>query len=200
MHKFRMQKNNPIHQGESIASDKHQVKQCSCPHWCACSRSCQLVKDGLFMPIDQHVVAYCLSSNHSMCSYYQLLAGAEDKAGQDQAASANRRRSIRIPSRHSFRFSEITGHDSRPGLREDDAWTIDLSDHGIRFTSRQLLNLDTEIRFLLEADDRAAQVEGIGKVVWCEPLENTALFHAGIVFTDPPEPARLPHHRSLHQA
>ena len=135
-----------------------------------------------------------------MCSYYQLLAGAEDKAGQDQAAAINRRRSIRIPSRHFFRFSEITGHDSLPGLREDDAWTIDLSDHGIRFASRLPLTLDTDIRFLLETEDTAAKVEGTGKVVWCEPLENTVLFHAGIVFTDPPEPAQLPDYRSLHLA
>ncbi len=152
------------------------------------------------MPVEQHVTAYCLSTYYPSCRHYQLLAATEETITQEHGTPANRRRSIRIPSHHSFRFSEITGHDQIPGFREKNAWTIDLSDHGIRFTSRQPLPLNTDIRFFLEDDDRASQLEGIGRVVWCEPLENTALFHAGIVFTDQPNPALLPHHRSLNHA
>ena len=157
-------------------------------------RACLLVKEGLFIPIDQHVAIYCLSSHYLSCRHYQLLANAEDEAGQDQIAPINRRRSIRTPSRHAFRFSEITDHDNLPGLREDDAWTVDLSDHGIRFASRQVLIRDTDINFFMEADNTAAKVEGTGKVIWCEPLENTPMFHAGIVFTDRGDPALAPHH------
>ena len=170
----------------------------TCPHWCRSSRSCLLVKEGLFLPIVQHVASYCLSSHYPSCLHYQLLAGADGETGRDRSEPSNRRRSIRVPSTHTFRFSEITGHDQIPGLRENDAWTIDLSDHGIRFASRQMLTADTAIRFFLEADDSTSPVEGTGRVVWCEPLENTPLFHAGITFTNPPDPASLPHHRHLH--
>lgn len=169
----------------------------ACPHWCQACRSCQLVKEGLFLPIDQHVASYCLSSHYPSCVHYQLLAGVDGETGRDRCEPSNRRRSIRVPSTHAFRFSEITGHDQLPGLREDDAWTIDLSDHGIRFASRQMLTTDTAIRFLLESDDATTPVEGIGRVIWCEPLENTPLFHAGITFTHPPQIALLAHPQPL---
>lgn len=172
--------------------------QAACPHWCRSCRSCLLVKEGLFLPINQHVISYCLARHYSSCLHYQLLAGEAEPADHKQLKPDNRRRSIRVPSTHTFRFSEITGHDHIPGLRENDAWTIDLSDHGIRFASRQMLTADTAIRFLLEADDSTSPVEGTGRVIWCEPLENTPLFHAGITFTHPPQIALLAQHQQLH--
>ncbi len=194
---FCMHRKKRTEQGETVIPEMPLLKPCICPHWSPHSRACLLVKEGIFMPVEQHVAAYCLSSYYRSCRHYLLLAEAEKTVDQKQGAPSNRRRSIRIPSRHLFRFSEITGHDQIPGIREDDAWTIDLSDHGIRFASRQPLPLDTDICFALDADDRADQIEGKGRVVWCEPLENTALFHAGIVFTDRLDRDFLPNHRFL---
>lgn len=175
----------------------YQPKQCSCPHLCTSSMSCLLVKNGLFIPIEQQVATYCLSRNHPSCFQYHLLIGADDNLEREQTEPINRRQSIRVPCRHSFHFSEITGHDHIPGLHEVNSWTYDLSDHGICFASRQLLNLDTDIRFLLEADDR---IEGTGRVVWCAPLDNTALFQAGIVFTEPAQIRTTAPASSLYQA
>jgi len=188
LHKNYMQKNNHNDQSETIPPIGFQRKQGACPHWCSSSSSCPLVKNGLFMPLEQHVAAYCLSTYYPSCSQYQLQTGAVDR---EQTDPINRRLSIRVPCRHSFHFSEIIGHDHLPGLHEDNTWTIDLSDHGIRFASRHLLPLDTDIRFFLETDDRIDKIEGTGRVVWCTPLDNTALFHAGIVFTDRPNPECL---------
>jgi len=198
LHNNNMDKSKAPDINGSPPSETASSGRSTCPHWCRSSRSCQLVKEGLFLPIDQHVASYCLSSHYPSCVHYQLLAGVDGDTGRDRDEAANRRRSIRVPGTHAFRFSEITGHDQMPGLRENDAWTIDLSDHGIRFASRQLLTADTAIRFFLEAEDSTPPVEGIGRVVWCEPLENTPLFHAGITFTHPPELALLAQHRHLH--
>ncbi|MBV5318842.1 MAG: hypothetical protein JZU50_13675, partial [Desulfobulbaceae bacterium] len=144
-----MQKKKSTANNGSTTSAKSCCTIGICPHYCPYSRSCQLVKEGLFLPIDQHVASYCLSSHYPSCLHYQLLAGDEGETAQQQSEPDNRRRSIRVPSNHNFRFSEITGHDQFPGLRENDAWTVDLSDHGIRFASRQLLTVDTTIRFFL---------------------------------------------------
>jgi hypothetical protein len=148
-----------------------------------------LVKDGLFLPIEQHVAAYCTSSYYPSCRQYQLLVGAETNVRDNESLPINRRRSVRIPSHNNFRFSEITGSDQLPGQRDDDAWTIDLSAGGIRFASRHPLNPDTTIHFFLEPDGMGDPVEGSGRVIWSEPLENTPLFHAGIAFAEPPPPA-----------
>jgi hypothetical protein len=160
-----------------------------CPHWSPSNRACLLVKDGLFLPVEQHITAYCTSNHFTSCRQYQLLAGAEIRSSEDDSLPVNRRRSIRIPSHHVFRFSEITGSDQRPGRRDDDAWTIDLSNGGLRFASRWLLIPDTVIHFTLETEGAAANLEGRGRVVWSEPLESTPMFHAGLVFTETPLPA-----------
>lgn len=159
------------------------IKKEICPHWSPPSRSCLLVKDGLFLPVNQHVATYCLTSHYPSCFQYQKLAGAANEVGPNQTGRLNRRRSIRIPSRHLFHFSEITGNNQIPGLREDDAWTIDCSDHGIRFASRHPLSLESAIRFFLEEDNATANLAGTGRVIWCYSIENTPLFHTGIVFT-----------------
>ncbi|MBV5316565.1 MAG: hypothetical protein JZU50_02040, partial [Desulfobulbaceae bacterium] len=64
--------------------------------------------------------------------------------------------------------------------------------------SRQLLTVDTTIRFFLRTDDSAPLIEGIGRVIWCEPLENTPLFHAAIAFNDQQDTTILPHHHHPH--
>ena len=179
-------KNNP---------DSHKtqwLRQCICPHWSPSDRACLLVKDGLFLPVEQHVAAYCTSSHFPSCRQYQLLAGSNVNVGDNESQPINRRRSVRIPSHNNFRFSEITGSDQLPGQRDDDAWTIDLSNGGIRFASRLPLAPDTVIHFSLETDGTDAQMEGAGRVIWSEPLENTPLFHAGIAFTAPPAHAFPP--------
>ena len=155
---------------------------CACPYWDSDSRSCLLVKDGLFLPVEEHVVTYCLSSQYIVCMHYELLAGKDEPARKDEAVPVNRRRSIRIPCRHLFRFSEITGSDQVPTLREENAWTIDLSDHGIRFATRQQLSPETAVHFVLESGETAKPLQGTGMVVWSKPLANTPLFHAAIAF------------------
>ena len=145
---------------------------------------CLLVTDGLLVPVEQHVTSFCLSSHYPTCSHFQLLSGTGDEAQQFDTPSLNRRRSIRIPSHHVFRFSEITGSNHNPGVKQDDAWTVDLSEHGIRFVTRQLLTTETSLRFQVEVEETATQIEGSGWVIWSIPLANAPLFHAGIAFSD----------------
>jgi len=193
-----MAKDKLTPKNKATASDAFRVTKCGCPQYCSISRSCMLVKEGLFLPMDQHVASYCLSSHYPSCSHYQLQAAAEGEINQKYSELLNRRQSIRIPSSHTFLFSEITAHDQIPGVRENDAWTVDLSDHGIRFASRQLLTADTAIRFILKADINTPEIEGTGRVIWCEPLVNTPLYHAAIAFTERPDVVLLPHHRNPH--
>jgi hypothetical protein len=171
-------------QNDRPSRKAHRLEKTNCPHWDSPSHTCQLIEVGLFLPVEQHVVSFCLSSHYPSCRHYQLLATLDNTSGRVDTPPVNRRRSIRIPSHHVFRFSEITGRDHLPGVREDDAWTIDLSEHGIRFATRQVLTADTALRFSLDVDETATKIEGIGRVIWSVPLANTPLFHAGIVFTE----------------
>lgn len=155
----------------------------ACPHWDNLNRSCLLVKDGLFLPIEQHVIFYCQSKNYPSCHHFQLLGGLGKVTGHNGTPPHNRRRSIRIPSRHLFRFSEIYD-DGRQLPAEDEAWTIDLSEHGIRCTTQRPLSPTTTILFFLEVSDTATKIEGTGRVIWSEPLANPQGWQTGVAFTE----------------
>ncbi len=154
-----------------------------CPHWFPTNGACLLVGNGIFLPENQHVTNYCLTGYYSSCRHFQSLTLAKDTIGE-QVQGRNRRRSDRIPRYHCFRFSEITGSDALPSRRQEDAWTVDLSECGIRFTCRQPLDLKTTLHFQLEGDNTTPALTGTGRVVWCRPLTDTSLFQAGMVFTN----------------
>ena len=163
-----------------------RAKRCACPHWLPEGRNCGLITEGLFLPLEQHITAYCRSCHYPACLHYQLLAGKSSAEPAHETTPLNRRRSIRIPHRHLFRFSEITGSDQNGGFREDDAWTVDLSDHGIRFATRQLLPLGATLRFQVDTGVPGGTRQGIGRVTWSQPLEKSPLFHAGIALVESP--------------
>jgi hypothetical protein len=156
----------------------------SCPHWSATSKTCMLVTDGLFLPVQEHILTYCTSTFYPSCRHYQLLATPQTHAAPTDHLPVNRRRSVRIPRHHVFRFSEISPKDRIPTRRTQETWTIDLSQQGIRFASYRFLPPNTLIRFALEGEDTLCPPTGEGRVVWSEPLENTPLFHAGIALVD----------------
>jgi hypothetical protein len=139
-----------------------------------------LVTDGLFLPVPEHIATYCTSSHYPFCSHYQLLATPADRLAPPDHLPINRRRFVRVPRYHVFRFSEITGSDHPPLERTEETWTIDLSQEGIRFASYHLLAPETMIRFSLEGQNSVCPPTGLGRVIWSEPLENTLLFHSGI--------------------
>ena len=153
----------------------------ACPYLEPDSRFCQLVEEGIFLPVDAHITTYCLTSQYALCSQYELLAVRDHWNEPNGRPLSNRRRSARVPSHHLFRFSEITGSDQPPSIREDDALTVDLSAHGIRFTTRQLLPPETALRFEVVKGGKKSMA-GTGRVVWSKPIENSFLFHSAIAF------------------
>lgn len=173
--------------------DKHGQKagkpklagHCVCPYWEPESRSCLLlVRDGIFLPVETHVTTYCLTNQYALCNHYERLTVQDWQAERTGQPPGNRRRSLRIPSRHLFRFSEIAGTDQAAPIREDDAWTVDLSDHGIRFTTRQSLVPETMLRFEMVRDAARPPLRGTGRVVWSTPVADSPLFHAAIAFAE----------------
>ncbi|WP_310598701.1 PilZ domain-containing protein [Desulfobulbus sp.] len=153
-----------------------------CPYWEPESRSCLLIEEGIYLPVCAHIATYCQTSQYALCGQYELLAAADRLRASNGLLASNRRRSVRIPTHHVFRFSEITDNDQLPSIREDDAWTVDFSAHGIRFATRQLLPPETALRFEV-IKDSTDSLAGIGRVVWSKPIESSFLFHSGIAFT-----------------
>ncbi len=165
----------------TVTQEKTPPEECSCLYWAPFTYSCLLVKDTLFMPSKGHVLLYCHSCRFSLCPHYQQLVDAEEPTKIKQAEPLDHRRSIRFPGYHNFRFSKVTNkHFSK--AKENNTWTFDMSEHGVRFASEQVLTRDTAIRFFVEDDEITTRAEGVGRVVWCAPLANTSLFQVGVSF------------------
>lgn len=171
----------PITPGGDISTSPRSSTRC-CPHWAPGSRSCLLVTDGLFLPVEEHIIAYCGSKFYPTCPHFQRLAAPKNDPHHTDALTVNRRRSARIPQYHVIQFVEISSDDQSPENRTEESWTIDLSQHGIRFVSYRLLEPETLIGFSLESRHNTPPTKGHGRVVWSEPLENSQLFHTGITF------------------
>ena len=176
-------------QNLSIDPDKPcpQQQRCACPYWAATSKACLLVKDGLFLPVQAHISAYCSSQYYPSCHHYQLLSPLQEELPTTEQSSSNRRRSIRVPRYQIFRFAEINTSGKLPENRLEETWTIDISKHGARFATYRYLKPNTLIRFTLEGENELNITQGQGRIVWTEPIEKTSLFHAGISFSEPPQ-------------
>ena len=153
-----------------------------CPHWEPETRACLLISDGIFLPVDTQIRTYCLTSQYMLCNEYGQMA-AQDR--RNERAASDNRRSTRIPCYHVFRFSEITGSDQIPSIREDDAWTVDLSAHGIRFATRQMIPPATVLQFEMDKGSGKESISGSGRVIWSKPIESSPLFHSAIAFIAP---------------
>ena len=165
---------------------------CLCPHWNAEGRLCLLARDGLFVPVPQHVATFCASSGHLRCPRFRARARSMTRA-------VNRRRSVRLPERHLFRFSEMSPAKPPTDFTPDQAWTLDLSDHGIRVATTCRLQPETAIHFEVTGNGSPGRA-GTGRVVWCQPLADTAFFEIGVALADQPDPTALPRTRRARRA
>ena len=139
--------------------------------------------DGLFLPVEEHIIAYCGAKFYAACPHYQLLGISKTESPKSDNPAMNRRRSARIPQYHVIRFAEISSDSHFPENRTEESWTIDLSQHGIRFVSYRIIEPETKLSFTLGGRDGTRPTKGSGRVVWSEPLENSPLFHTGIAFS-----------------
>lgn len=171
--------------------DTCKVPKGECPSWDVCRNVCLQVKNGLFLPVAQHITAYCQSSRHPSCPHYRLHTTKRDSSTELPITQIDRRRSVRISARHLFHISEIITNGQVVEPQQDKAWTIDLSETGVRFACKRIFPADTTIYFSLQLDDITNNTEEIGHVIWSEPLANTSLFQTGIAYAE--QRSRLHH-------
>ncbi len=156
-----------------------------CPHWSLTGRNCMLCKEGLYLPVAEHVATYCQTGNYTSCPQFLEALIHGDLPGSSPMVERNRRRYDRIPARFSFRLSEFLAEESLENPIDDSASTVDLSPGGLRVESCRPLAVDSRVRFFLTGDSSDSSLGGTGRVRWCRSLDNAPLYHVGIAFADP---------------
>jgi len=177
---FFMQKTIPSSKIGRQCSQNAQASTCECPYWSGKERACTLVKEGLFLPTEAHLTAYCISPHHSSCDHFQRLAPQPEPPSFQDTPAINRRRSVRVPLHSIFRFSEIGGQEHHDITLLEESYTLDISGQGLCFASRRRLTPDTVIRFSVEEENEPGLRRGQGRVVWSQRLESKGLFGCGV--------------------
>lgn len=168
-----------------------------CPFWSPTSGNCKLSLEGLFIPLDDHIDAFCRSGNYSQCVQHRVDFSTDE---MELYHSVSERRQF---DRHSG-SQEITifhadqyNDDSSPQLA---ARVVDFSQGGIRLLAPNHLNRDTTVTCSLDDSFPEHLRSGAAMIRWCRPLLNNNGFQLGLSFRDDRIPLALRSHLDHTQA
>lgn len=173
------------------SQNKIPVKAYVCPYWLDTTKSCLISKQGLYLPVSEHIQTYCRTGNHLFCPQFEQqvagLPGYQSGSGKvtdrRQGKESDRRENARISGSHSLKLTELKEDGNATSLIDKNATTIDLSVGGIRLQTHCDLLVDSMVSFSMNGAS-GPPVQGIGRIKWCRPLDDGSVYHAGLVFID----------------
>ncbi|MBU1567112.1 MAG: PilZ domain-containing protein [Proteobacteria bacterium] len=157
----------------------------NCPFWSALSMKCQICKGGLFIPMDDHMEAYCKTLNFPQCLQYSLHPKnhLEINAKESQG-NRNRRNFGRVEACHKITLVKLIHSGKIVSHFSTFAKTLDLSSGGMRVTTNKPLLNDSIIQFSFGDSFPKDLHEATGLVVWCNKEIDDPSYQAGISFQD----------------
>lgn len=151
----------------------------NCIFWSTESKKCRVCNKGLFIPLEEHIVAYCTSKDHFHCLQYSLNV---TESQQTRDNSINRRQSMRVKLTNQIQILKVIKSGKIIQQLEENAKTIDMSSVGMRLhTSVPLVN-DTVVQFSFNGTFPGPIKAGAGLVEWCKKQLDAPGYHAGISF------------------
>jgi hypothetical protein len=150
-----------------------------CPFWSTESKKCRVCNGGLFIPLDEHIVAYCTSIDHHYCLQYSLHTPKSEQTRND---AINRRQSQRVELTNQIQILKLIKSGEVIQQFEENAETLDVSSIGMRLHTVVPLVNDTVIQFSFNDTFPEPLKSGAGLVEWCTKQPDALGYHAGISF------------------
>lgn len=156
----------------------------TCPFWSTQSTECRICKNGLFIPLDNHIEVYCKTTDYVQCLQYGLHPENRLQRVDKTEQSKNRRKYERVEANLKVTLvkyihsGEIGSHCSAF------AKTMDLSCGGMRLTTNKPLPNDSIVMFSFDNSFGSTLKECSGKVAWCNKAIDHPGYQAGITFRD----------------
>ncbi len=159
---------------------KHQVK---CPFWSAASAQCNVCKSGIFIPLDDHIEAFCTTFHYTACVQYTLHSENQINLQEKvRNSEENRRKYLRIDTSHKITLVKILKYGKLISNFSSDAQTLDMSKGGIRLLTKNPLVYDTLVQFSFDTSFPQALREITGQVQWCKKELDETGYQAGLSF------------------
>ena len=158
-----------------------------CPYWSKQnSHECKMTKGGLYIPMPEHVDMFCSKSYFVQCHQYlrgcEILKETARKYGF--IVDGGRRKYRRVSERTTLTLSACNNSRNLLELLDDKASTVDLSLGGMCLESSKEIQQNSLVSFQFSSDFSIPNLSGIGEVKWCEPVDNSDYFQAGVAFAD----------------
>ena len=156
-----------------------------CPFWAIESKKCQVRNGGLFIPMDEHIAAYCTTLDYPHCLQYVMYARTQVADFNNTAdTSENRRRYHRHRFTRKVTLVKLVESGEIVSHLSSVASTYDLSKGGMRLHLDKPLKDDTLIKFSFEDVFPEAIKHGTARVQWCNKQVDEQGYQAGIAFLD----------------
>jgi hypothetical protein len=159
---------------------KHQIK---CPFWSTESRKCSIGNDGLFIPLDDHVEAFCKTSHFSACNRYTLYSENQICLQERvRKSEENRRKYMRTATSHDITLVKIFKSKQLKSQFTYRAKMIDVSKGGLRMAIKNPLIHDMMVHCSFDDSFPQALHEVTGRVEWCNKQIDEPGYQAGVSF------------------
>lgn len=170
-----------------MADNKKNSTANQCPYWSSHnSHECKMTKGGLYIPMPEHVDMFCSKPQFVQCHQYirgcELLKETARKYGF--IVDGGRRKYRRVSDQTFLALSSCDSARNHLELLDDKAFTVDLSLGGMRLESHKKIDENSLVSFQFSQDFSIPNLSGVGEVKWCEPIENSEYFQAGVAFSD----------------
>ena len=157
-----------------------------CPYHTRETGDCRMTAGGLYLPLTHHIETYCLTERYVSCQHFVKGKGFLEKtsAAVQLCRESGRRRFARAQERFQLILKSCDTHGNPLETVGLEAFTVDLSQGGIRIESDKKFSVSSYIRFAFQKDFLIPELEGTGQIRWSVPKENSDYFEAGVAFTD----------------
>ncbi len=157
----------------------------SCRFWSALSMKCRICKEGLFIPLDNHIEMYCKTTEHPHCLQYMLYSeNIQSLLEQSEKGESDRRKYERYKTCHQISLVRLVQSRKIATHYSIVAKTVDLSSGGMRLTTRKPLANHSLVQFTFDESFPQDLQNGTGQVAWCNKQIDELGYQAGITFQD----------------
>lgn len=171
-----------------------------CPFWSEALKKCHICQGGLFIPLDDHIEAYCTTLSYPQCAQYSLERNQQHpQQDPHQAFAQNRRQFPRTQACWKITLVQLSTSNIIGSHFSDIAETIDLSRTGMRLTTRKPLPDSALLSFSFDHSFPKTPDDSIGEVMWCNKEIDSPGYQAGIAFKDDTTKEAVAAYLDLHR-
>lgn len=157
-----------------------------CPFWSTRTTQCQLGHEGLFIPLNDHIEAYCTTLHYPQCRQFSRHAAGRRQPPEN--SGGNRRKFPRLAVSQRVTLVRLlpAGSVAKLAAGQDLAlcWTLDLGKGGMRLATDLPLAKAEVIRFTFTESFPPSVQSGQGQIAWCTRPYGQPVYQAGIAFQD----------------